>query len=679
MMRAASVVLALWVLGCSGDGEQYPLRMRIDAVVRPSTFVRPTVLADGAVVGIVPERRQLCAAVGAETRVLSDSTVDVLPVAEGLLVARRQSDSLVVYLLASAGRLQRIAALPDESGHFIAGKDAALWGWQSGSLLWVVADGAVERFAAPYLSGVATVVLHSPRVVTVLRQLNEQLRLWEGFQVESGRKLFSSVVSGAMPAAIVDQSTVATLAARNERYYLEWLSSNQALVQAVLELPEWLYEPRALLTVGDTVLAVFRSGVVLCSREGVVAAYRGNLGVVQGSIACARRGRQLLLSGERGMVQVTVEPNPLWWLQRSVPALYRALAAAVAVGIVGWLVYRQRRRARVLNAVLERGTQGALLVVDRKRRLLQLNVVARRLLGIDRSVPLRRPLHQYVATPLGQLLVEAVERAIAERTGGVQQLTLQDGMVQRTFLVTLEPLYGLASRFEGVLVAVFDVTAQYHQQRLVNWAQLAHDIQTNLATIRLSAEQMSTELSADDEARRQRILSQARLLLDRVRDLLALGRGESLVLEECNIDELLASAVEEVQSEATAHISFVIRPSPLVVRLDRRRMARALHNALTNAIRAIGQQPGTIELWAHLDGRSICIAVRDTGCGMDEQTLERFRQPYFTSGNGHGFGTMIMQQMVALHNGWLHVSSSPGSGTTVEFHLPRSLYVRHLN
>ncbi|MCX7936547.1 MAG: HAMP domain-containing histidine kinase, partial [Chlorobi bacterium] len=203
-------------------------------------------------------------------------------------------------------------------------------------------------------------------------------------------------------------------------------------------------------------------------------------------------------------------------------------------------------------------------------------------------------------------------------------------------------------------------------------------MQTHLTTIRLTAENLERTSSNDYREQIYRILRQTTILIDRVRDLLALGRGDGLLVEECSIEQLLQEVVEDVKMSAPAHISFVVRPSPLVVRLDRRRMARAIHNALTNAVKAIENSSGTIDVWAELTTRELIIGVRDTGRGMDEETLQRFSQPYFTtSSSGHGIGSLIMQRMAELHGGTLEVQSQVGRGTTVLFHLPRSVYVRH--
>jgi CheY-like chemotaxis protein len=69
----------------------------------------------------------------------------------------------------------------------------------------------------------------------------------------------------------------------------------------------------------------------------------------------------------------------------------------------------------------------------------------------------------------------------------------------------------------------------------------------------------------------------------------------------------------------------------------------------------------------------ICIAVSDTGIGMDETTLQRAAEPFFTTkdlGKGTGLGLSTVYGMTKQSGGATRISSKPGAGTTVELWLP---------
>ncbi len=127
-----------------------------------------------------------------------------------------------------------------------------------------------------------------------------------------------------------------------------------------------------------------------------------------------------------------------------------------------------------------------------------------------------------------------------------------------------------------------------------------------------------------------------------------------------------------------------------LVRADLGQLQQLLMNLSMNGAEAIGSRAGTVRLatrtlqlgvgddrYAHHShdplppGRYVCLEVADDGEGMDQQTLERIFDPFFsTKFVGRGLGLAAVLGIVRGHRGGIEVASKPGQGTTVRVVLP---------
>jgi signal transduction histidine kinase len=106
-------------------------------------------------------------------------------------------------------------------------------------------------------------------------------------------------------------------------------------------------------------------------------------------------------------------------------------------------------------------------------------------------------------------------------------------------------------------------------------------------------------------------------------------------------------------------------------------------NLVTNAAQAIGGGVGNItvrlsgtaqrQFSPDEAGPAVCLSIADTGCGMDEATVEHIFEPFFTTkavGDGTGLGLSVVHGIVTRHGGRIAVRSSPGEGSEFTLWLP---------
>jgi PAS domain S-box-containing protein len=110
--------------------------------------------------------------------------------------------------------------------------------------------------------------------------------------------------------------------------------------------------------------------------------------------------------------------------------------------------------------------------------------------------------------------------------------------------------------------------------------------------------------------------------------------------------------------------------SSLIVSIDPPQMQQVLANLVVNARQAM-PAGGTITIDALAEGDVVSLTVTDEGTGIPPEIQEQIFEPLFTTKRcGTGLGLAVAHQIVARHQGSIHVTSKVGEGTTFEIVLP---------
>ena len=342
------------------------------------------------------------------------------------------------------------------------------------------------------------------------------------------------------------------------------------------------------------------------------------------------------------------------------------------ISLVFFKLYQKQKK--VFTELLNLPSANIFIILNSKGKVEYLSAKARELLMIDSAVNYNVPLPILLSNQIFEPILFFYENAIKNPSHFSQKLTLINQKEAREYIFSISPYFAVSGTLNGYLINAFDITEQLERKKMANWAQLAHDMQTNLLTIKLNAEQMSCEQMTENNDRKNRILHQVNLLQKRVKDIVTIGRSTNLELVQTNTYELMNEAASEFDKVLFPNIDISVICEKIDILCDKPKMLRAIRNCIENGIKAIPDRIGRIDLNAWNEGKMICLSIKDNGKGMDEMTKKKFLEPYFSTskdGSGFGIGTIIIQQAIELHNGKIEIKSKLDSGTEIILKLPR--------
>jgi len=198
---------------------------------------------------------------------------------------------------------------------------------------------------------------------------------------------------------------------------------------------------------------------------------------------------------------------------------------------------------------------------------------------------------------------------------------------------------------------------------------IAHEIRNPLTNIDLSASHLENDnLDGEDKKLFLDIIARnSRRINELINELLSATKFTDLQYEEIRADVLLDESLNEAFDRAQlnrVHIEKNYSKERIWLNVDRSRMKIALLNIIVNAMEAITGENGHLTVETSGSGEFCIIIIRDNGKGMDEETVAKVFDPYYTSKtNGNGLGMTNSQNIILNHKGKIDVSSEEGKGT----------------
>ena len=274
----------------------------------------------------------------------------------------------------------------------------------------------------------------------------------------------------------------------------------------------------------------------------------------------------------------------------------------------------------------------------------------------------------------------------------------------RTLESTASTITDGEGRVEKLVIVNRDISTRRRLEEQLRQAQkmeavgrlsggIAHDFNNLLGIIIGYGEIMDEELDPANPLRESvvEVLKAGRQAATLTRQLLAFSRQQVLAPKVVDLSAVV-SEVEKMLGRLIGEdieLTTVSEPELGRVKTDQGQIEQVILNLAVNARDAMPhggkliietsnveidealaqQSPYPIEL-----GSYVCLAVRDTGVGMDASTQARIFEPFFTTkekGKGTGLGLSMAYGFVKQSGGYITVYSELGTGTSFKIYLPR--------
>ncbi len=218
---------------------------------------------------------------------------------------------------------------------------------------------------------------------------------------------------------------------------------------------------------------------------------------------------------------------------------------------------------------------------------------------------------------------------------------------------------------------------------------MTHELKTPLTAILILTSELLSEstggLTEQQAEYLKDIQDSAKQLLDMINDLLALAKIESgklgLNLTRMKVGSVAFQVVKKLlplKNKNEININIKITDEHIIIG-DQKRIEQVVTNLLSNAIK-FSKPKNSIALIVHdvsEPAEGVIVKVQDYGPGIPQEEHQRIFESFYQvstgltkSYPGSGLGLALVKKIVNLHNGWVKVESSPGTGSVFSVFLP---------
>jgi two-component system nitrogen regulation sensor histidine kinase NtrY len=326
-----------------------------------------------------------------------------------------------------------------------------------------------------------------------------------------------------------------------------------------------------------------------------------------------------------------------------------------------------------------------IITTDEKGSILLMNRAAKAILGVERDDWMGKPLRVILGSELRKIIRFFQKEMKGESTGSVvreMRLSLRKDTVYLRASLTV--LKDEAGRVEGYISTFDDITHIVRGEKLATWREIAkkltHEIKNPLTPIRLSAERIRRRLLPQAEGKEKEVLDETTTVILNASEDIKLIVNEltklthtSTVQTVEDINDIIEETIGQYKNLYQNIVFQFEKGSMPKFRLDKDKLRRALINLVTNSIKAIDSEQGTVRFATRYERNKglAFMEIADTGPGIRDEDKSRIFDPYFTRDkDGMGLGLAIVHSIILEHNGKIHVEDNLPHGAKFVVELP---------
>lgn len=204
---------------------------------------------------------------------------------------------------------------------------------------------------------------------------------------------------------------------------------------------------------------------------------------------------------------------------------------------------------------------------------------------------------------------------------------------------------------------------------------LAHEVRNPLNNITLSVEQMmADQVDETAELYLNIIQRNSKRISDLISELLNTSRPTEITLQpvaiQTIIDGVITAAIDRLTLKRIK-LKVSYPNDVLTIQADEEKLKLAIQNIVINAIEAMQEQTGELQITVGLRNNRAILIIADNGSGISEESLKKLFEPYFTQKrNGMGLGLAFTLNILQGHKATVDVQSAVGVGTTFTLGFP---------